>query len=57
MKNYSRKVAERRLFHFPRSDITISYTHGVKATMPMYHASMEIMQSVVKTAKEIFGGK
>lgn len=31
------------------------YTHGVKATMPMYYASMEIIQSVVKTAKEIFG--
>ncbi len=31
------------------------YTHGVKATMPMYSASMEIIQSVVKTAREIFG--
>lgn len=31
------------------------YTHGVKATMPMYSASMEIIQSVVKTAKEVFG--
>ena len=30
------------------------YTHGVKATMPMYTASMEIMQGIVKTAKEIF---
>ncbi len=54
MMNYSKKAAERRLFHFPRSDITISYTHGVKATMPMYSASMEIMQSVVKVAKEVF---
>ncbi len=55
MKNYLRKVAERRLFHFPRSDIAIGYTHGVKATMPMYSASMEIIQSMVKTAKEVFG--
>lgn len=31
------------------------YTHGVKATMPMYSADMEIIQSVVKKAKEIFG--
>lgn len=32
------------------------YTHGVKATMPMYHASIEIIQSVVDMAKEVFGG-
>lgn len=31
------------------------YTHGVRATMPMYNASMEIIQNVVKIAKEIFG--
>lgn len=31
------------------------YTHGVKATMPMYHAIMEMMQLIVKTAKEVFG--
>lgn len=31
------------------------YTHGVKATMPMYHADMEIIQNVVKKTKEIFG--
>ena len=31
------------------------YTHGVRATMPMYNASMEIIQSVVKIAKEVFG--
>ena len=30
------------------------YTHGVKATMPMYTASMEIVQEIVKTAKEVF---
>lgn len=30
-------------------------THGVKATMPMYSADMEIIQNVVKTAKEVFG--
>lgn len=31
------------------------YTHGVKATMPMYSTSIEIIQSVVKTTKEVFG--
>lgn len=31
------------------------YTHGVKATMPMYNASTEIQQNIVKTAKDVFG--
>ena len=30
-------------------------THGVKATMPMYNADMEIIKNVVKFAKEVFG--
>ena len=30
-------------------------THGVKSTMPMYSADMEIIQNVVKLAKEVFG--
>lgn len=30
-------------------------THGVKATMPMYSADMEIIQNVIKFAKEVFG--
>lgn len=29
-------------------------THGVKATMPMYNAKMEIVQQMVKVAKSIF---
>ena len=29
-------------------------THGVKATMPMYSADMDIIQNVVKIAKEVF---
>lgn len=31
------------------------YTHGVKATMPMYSASVEIAEKVKETAKEVFG--
>lgn len=31
------------------------YTHGVKATMPMYEADMAIIRDVVKVAKEVFG--
>lgn len=30
------------------------YTHGVKATMPMYNAGIEIIQDVVKIAREVF---
>ncbi len=30
------------------------HTYGVKATMPMYSADMEIIQNVVKIAKEVF---
>ena len=30
------------------------YTHGVRATMPMNCASLEIIQSIVKIAKETF---
>lgn len=30
------------------------YTHGVKATMPMYNASVEIIQEITKTAREVF---
>ena len=30
-------------------------THGVKATMPMYSADMEIIKNVTKVAKEVFG--
>ena len=30
------------------------HSYGVKATMPMYSADMEIIQNVVKEAKEVF---
>lgn len=30
-------------------------THGVKATMPMYNAGLELQKEVVKIAKEVFG--
>lgn len=31
------------------------HSYGVKATMPMYQASIEIQQNIVKVAKEVFG--
>ena len=30
------------------------HTYGVKATMPLYNADMEIIQNIVKIAKEVF---
>ena len=33
---------------------TWKYTHGVKATMPMYSASVAILQDAVRIAKEVF---
>lgn len=30
------------------------YTHGAKATMPMYNADLEIIRNAVKVAKEVF---
>ena len=32
-------------------------THGVKATMPMYNADMEMIQKVEKIAKQVFKGR
>lgn len=31
------------------------HSYGVKATMPMYQASLEIQQNIVKVAKDVFG--
>lgn len=31
-------------------------THGTKATMPLYSASLEIINNIVLIAKEVFGG-
>ena len=36
---------------------TWRYTHGIKATMPMYNAEQQIIQQYVKIVKEVFGGK
>ena len=30
------------------------YTHGIKATMPMYNASLDIIKNIQKIAKEVF---
>lgn len=42
-------------FYWDEVDEKWKPTHGVKATMPMYYASMEITLQVVKIAKEVFG--
>ena len=41
-------------FYWDETEQMWKPTHGVKATMPMYTASMEIIQEIVKTAKEVF---
>lgn len=41
-------------FYWDESTQEWKPTHGVKATMPMYNADMEIIQNVVKYAKEVF---
>lgn len=32
------------------------HSYGIKATMPMYRASVDIIQSILRIAKEVFGG-
>ena len=41
-------------FYWDEAEQLWKPTHGVKATMPMYNAQIEIMQQVVKVAKTIF---
>ena len=41
-------------FYWDEAEQLWKPTHGVKATMPMYNAQIEIMQQVVKIAKTIF---
>lgn len=42
-------------WYWDDTDKKWKYTHGVKATMPMYNASVEIIRSVDKIAREVFG--
>lgn len=41
-------------WYYLGSDDQWHYTHGVKATMPMYHASVEIINEYKQIAKEVF---
>lgn len=41
-------------FYWDESTQEWKPSHGVKATMPMYNADMEIIQNIVKFAKEVF---
>lgn len=42
-------------WYYPGDDGEWHYTHGVKATMPMYNASTEMLLNIRKIAKEVFG--
>lgn len=39
---------------YPKEDGTWGYTHGVKATMPMYNASTEMLLNIEKVARRAF---
>ena len=39
---------------YPGDDGEWHYTHGVKATMPMYNASTEMLLNIRKIAREVF---
>ena len=42
-------------FYWDETDQKWKPTHGIKATMPLYNASIEILILATKIAKEIFG--
>lgn len=42
-------------WYYYGDDGRVHHTYGVQARMPMYRASVEIMKSVNKVAKEVFG--
>jgi hypothetical protein len=39
---------------YPKEDGTWAYTHGVKATMPMYNADIEMILNIEKVARRVF---
>lgn len=41
-------------FYWDEAEQMWKPTHGVKATMPLYEADMEIIRSIIKIAKETF---
>ena len=41
-------------FYWDDTDQLWKPTHGIKATMPMYNAQLEIISNAVKIAKEVF---
>lgn len=42
-------------WYYQSSDGEWHYTHGVKATMPMYKATEEMLNKCVEIAREVFG--
>ena len=43
-------------WYYPVGDGTYKRSYGTKATMPVYMAGNEMLDKVVKIAKEVFGG-
>ena len=42
-------------WYYPDENGEWHYTHGTKATMPMYNASTEMLLNIRKIAREVFG--
>lgn len=54
---YGKGKGVNKVWGYYGDDGELHLTHGVKATMPMYSAIMEVVQLVPDVCKEVFGGK
>ena len=52
---YGKGYGKRQAWGFRNEDGELVITHGTPAAMPMWYASEEIKNSVLKVAKEVFG--
>lgn len=54
---YGKGMGVNKVWGYYGDDGELHLTHGVKATMPMYSAIMEVAQLAPAICKEVFGGK
>lgn len=53
--SYGKHHGVQKVWGYYDDDDKLVLTHGVEATMPVYKASMEMIQNVYKIAKKVFG--
>lgn len=53
--SYGKGYGSRKVWGYYAESGELVLTRGVKATMPVYTAEMEIINSVIKVASEVFG--